>query len=397
MEQEIKVLLIEDSPSDALLIKHQLQKVGDYRMMVAIANRLEPAIARLSRDRFDVVLSDLGLPDSNGPATFMRIQEAFPRIPLVVLTGADDEAAGVEAIRRGVQDYLVKGTGDGKTIARSIRYAIERKQAEADLQEKNAELALANRELESFSYSVAHDLRNPLNGILACSALLDDEKDLGMTDEQRTAVAHIVQGAHRMSQIITDLLELSKITRHEVRREPVDHLPYQTNFTGAMGRRLAEHFGISEAQLQDRLGNHLLRVDLSHTRPRNTDGSVEYDWWGAGWDTRTEGYWHSFAPLANSLDLDGYAWPDPDAKDLLEKAHQAISSQGAEYFVVPNFGMCLYERAWSLRGFDALLMDMADRPEWVEQLLRSQLYATQRGRFGRTAPDDERARRARRT
>jgi uroporphyrinogen decarboxylase len=166
---------------------------------------------------------------------------------------------------------------------------------------------------------------------------------------------------------------LNSLTRKErmrraLRREPVDHLPYQTNFTGAMGRRLAEHFGISEAQLQDRLGNHLLRVDLSHIRQRNADGSIEHDWWGAGWDTRTEGYWHSFAPLADSLDLDCYAWPDPDAKDLLEKANKAISAQGAEYFVVPNFGMCLFERAWSLRGFDAFLMDMAERPEWVEQL-----------------------------
>ena len=156
--------------------------------------------------------------------------------------------------------------------------------------------------------------------------------------------------------------------RRALLREPVDHLPYQTNFTGAMGRRLAEHFGISEGQLQDRLGNHLLRLDVLHIRQRNADGSIEYDWWGAGWDTRTEGYWHSFAPLANSLDLDGYAWPDPGAKDLLENAHKAITTRGTEYFVAPNFGMCLFERAWSLRGFDALLMDMAERPEWVEQL-----------------------------
>jgi uroporphyrinogen decarboxylase len=166
----------------------------------------------------------------------------------------------------------------------------------------------------------------------------------------------------------SDSLTRKERMRRALRREPVDHLPYQTNYTGAMGRRMAQYFGIAEAQLHDRLGNHLLRVDLSHTRPRSADGSVEYDWWGAGWDTRTEGYWHSFAPLAESLDLDSYAWPDPDAKDLLEKARQAISAQGSEYFVVPNFGMCLYERAWSLRGFDALLMDMADRPEWVEQL-----------------------------
>lgn len=156
--------------------------------------------------------------------------------------------------------------------------------------------------------------------------------------------------------------------RRALRREPVDHLPCQTNFTGLMGRRLAEHFGVPVAKLQDRLGNHLLRLDISHTRQTNADGAIEYDWWGAGWDTRTEGYWHSFAPLADRLDLNGYAWPNPDQTDLLKDAYNAISTQGAEYFVVPNFGMCLFERAWSLRGFDALLMDMAESPEWVEDL-----------------------------
>ena len=170
------------------------------------------------------------------------------------------------------------------------------------------------------------------------------------------------------TRIVRNSLTRKERMRRALRREPVDHLPCQTNFTGAMGRQMAEHFGISEAQLQDRLGNHLLRLDVSHVRQRNADGSIEFDWWGAGWDTRTEGYWHSFAPLADSLDLDGYAWPDPDATDLLGKAHQTISAQGAEYFIAPNFGMCLFERAWSLRGFDALLMDMAERTEWVEQL-----------------------------
>ena len=135
-----------------------------------------------------------------------------------------------------------------------------------------------------------------------------------------------------------------------------------------MGLRLAEHFGIPVAQLPERLGNHLMRLDVSHSRQTNADGSIEYDWWGAGWDTRTEGYWHAFAPLAESLDLEGYAWPDPDATGLLKKAQETISAQGKEYFLAPNFGMCLFERAWSLRGFNALLMDMADRPEWVEEL-----------------------------
>ncbi|HEY3439316.1 MAG TPA: uroporphyrinogen decarboxylase family protein [Paludibaculum sp.] len=157
--------------------------------------------------------------------------------------------------------------------------------------------------------------------------------------------------------------------RRALRREPIDRLPVQTNYTSAMGRRLAEHFGVPLAQVPERLGNHLLRVDVSYQKPTNDDGSVEYDWWGAGWDTRTEGYWHSFSPLATSLDLDSYAWPDPDAPELLAAAKRIIERDGAEYFVAPNLGMCLFERAWSLRGFDALLMDMADRPEWVEDLL----------------------------
>ena len=95
-----------------------------------------------------------------------------------------------------------------------------------------------------------------------------------------------------------------------LRREPVDRIPTQSNYTRLMGRLLSEHFGIAEAQLPERLGNHLLRVDLDCPRRTNADGSIEFDWWGAGWDTRTEGYWHAFSPLKDSLDLDRYAWPD---------------------------------------------------------------------------------------
>ena len=112
-----------------------------------------------------------------------------------------------------------------------------------------------------------------------------------------------------------------------------------------------------------------MRVDVDHARRTSADGSIEFDWWGAGWDTRTEGYWHAFSPLKDSLDLDGYAWPDPDAAGLLGAAEQTLARCGESHFVVPNLGMCLFERAWSLRGFDALLMDMLERSEWVEDLL----------------------------
>ena len=168
-----------------------------------------------------------------------------------------------------------------------------------------------------------------------------------------------------------------------LRREPVDRLPTQSNYTGKMGRLLSAHFGIAEAELPERLGNHLLRVDIDHPRRTNADGSVEFDWWGAGWDTRTEGYWHAFSPLKDSLDLDRYPWPDPNDAAILGAAERTILRNADNYFIAPNLGMCLFERAWSLRGFDALLMDMLERPEWVEELLDriTQIQVTLARRF----------------
>ena len=124
-----------------------------------------------------------------------------------------------------------------------------------------------------------------------------------------------------------------------LRREPVDRLPVQTNYTAKMGQILAEHFGVPIEELPDRLDNHLLRVDISYPRPVNEDGTIEFDWWGAGWDTRTEGYWHSFAPLKESYDLDRLVWPDPEAAGLLDEALRTIATRGANHFVAPNLGM----------------------------------------------------------
>ena len=181
----------------------------------------------------------------------------------------------------------------------------------------------------------------------------------------------------------TDTLSKKERVLRALRREPVDRLPTQSNYTRAMGRLLSGHFGITEAELPQRLGNHLMRVDLDYTRSGNSDGSIEYDWWGAGWDTRTEGYWHAFSPLKDSLDLDRYHWPDPANPALLRTAQETILQHGNDYFVAPNLGMCLFERAWSLRGFDSLLMDMVERTEWVEELLDriTEIQLTLAGRF----------------
>lgn len=158
-------------------------------------------------------------------------------------------------------------------------------------------------------------------------------------------------------------------TRRALWREPVDRLPVQVNYTPAMGRKLAEHFGISLDEMPARLDNHLLRLDLSYPKHSGAEGGTVLDWWGAGWSAETEGYWPTHAPLAETMDLAGFDWPDPDAPDLLAEAERALAADQGARFVVPNFGFALFERAWSLRGFDQLLMDMLTETAWVEELL----------------------------
>ena len=158
-------------------------------------------------------------------------------------------------------------------------------------------------------------------------------------------------------------------TRRALAGEPVDRLPTHVNYTAAMGQKLADWFHVPVSELDARLDNHLLRVDIAYVQRLAEDGRVAFDWWGAGWSTETEGYWHSWAPLAECTDLDRFAWPDPNDPALLDGAVQTIKTDDQDRFVIANFGFALFERAWSLRGFDALLIDMMDRPVWVEALL----------------------------
>jgi uroporphyrinogen decarboxylase len=147
--------------------------------------------------------------------------------------------------------------------------------------------------------------------------------------------------------------------RRALRHEPVDRLPTQINYTVRMGEKLAAYFGVAVNDLPVWLDNHLVRVDLSYPERLSEDGSSRFDWWGAGHDTRQQGYFIRSSPLRETKDLEAFAWPDPEQADLLERAKQTIESYGQEYFIAPNLGFALFERAWSLRGLEQFLIDLA--------------------------------------
>ena len=130
----IRVLLIEDNPADARLIEVLLEGVRIARFTLRWEDHLEEGLARLAGNNdFDAVLLDLSLPDSQGLDTILNVRAQAPEIPLVVLTGQDDESLGLSAVQRGAQDYLVKGHADGNLMARCLLYSIERQRTQAAL------------------------------------------------------------------------------------------------------------------------------------------------------------------------------------------------------------------------------------------------------------------------
>jgi DNA-binding NarL/FixJ family response regulator len=126
--ERLRVLLIEDHPGDARLIRALLAEVPDLGWQLTHVDRLATALPLLAAGAVDVVLLDLSLPDAHGLATVERVQAIAPDTPIVVLTGLDDEATGLRAVQAGAQDYLVKNQVSGELLARAVRYARERRQ-----------------------------------------------------------------------------------------------------------------------------------------------------------------------------------------------------------------------------------------------------------------------------
>ena len=121
----LQVLLVEDSASDAALLQESILSSGVKDLSVSVVQSLHESVDHLKNNRIDATLLDLSLPDSSGLETVRRFRNICSDMSVVVLTGMDDEKTGIEAVRMGAQDYLVKGQADGRLIARAVRYAIE--------------------------------------------------------------------------------------------------------------------------------------------------------------------------------------------------------------------------------------------------------------------------------
>ncbi|SMF05521.1 Histidine kinase-, DNA gyrase B-, and HSP90-like ATPase [Trinickia caryophylli] len=166
----IEILLVEDSPTDALLIGEALADIGEFEHRLTHAELLADALAHTEATRFDVVLLDLGLPDAQGIATFQAFHCVAPDVPVLVLTGLDDTSVGFAAIQEGAQDYLLKKAIEAPVLARAIRYAIERHRAAAALRASREELQRLSTYIEHIREEektrIARELHDDLGQLL---------------------------------------------------------------------------------------------------------------------------------------------------------------------------------------------------------------------------------------
>jgi signal transduction histidine kinase len=223
------ILLIEDDPSDALLIREMLRESKSASFHLEVVDRLSHGVRRAIEQKWDALLLDLTLPDSGGLATFLRAHESAPAIPILVLSGLHDEKLALQAVQAGAQDYLIKDEIDSPLLVRSIRYAVERGRAERERttllareREARAAAEAANNIKDQFLATLSHELRTPINAIVGWSRLLKAGKlDPGGVAR---ALDVIDRNAQIQVQLIDDLLDVGRIVAGSLRLclEPVD-------------------------------------------------------------------------------------------------------------------------------------------------------------------------------
>ena len=221
------ILLVEDNLADAYLLVEMLEQTDEQQWQIVQAKRLSIALEYLRESNFSIVLLDLSLPDSKGLNTVTQIQSAAQDLPIVVLTGTDDQELALQAVALGAQDYLVKGEITTEVLVRAIRYAIERGRILKQLQESERRTLMAlekERELNQlkskFVSMVSHEFRTPMTTIRLCAEKLKGDNPQ-LTTERRSQYFGLMQGSiSDMLQLLDEVLLLARTEAGGLKYEP---------------------------------------------------------------------------------------------------------------------------------------------------------------------------------
>ncbi len=248
-EKTLQVLLVEDNAEDALLVRTMFRREKSESFELTHLSRMSDALAHLSKSSVDIVLLDMGLPDGHGIETVRRTRAVAPGVPIIVLTGLNDEVLAAQAMKEGAHDYLIKGQIENRALPRALRHAIERNrmQTETDL------IRIQQIQFkDEFLSHVSHELRSPLTAIYQFVTILADGLAGELNGEQREYLEIVLRNVKQLHSMINDLLEVTRVQAGKlmiaVQRTSVhDAIIYAANTlqgaAAAKGIKLASEMG----------------------------------------------------------------------------------------------------------------------------------------------------------
>jgi signal transduction histidine kinase len=213
----LQVLLVEDNAGDARLIREMFINERPDSFELTHLLRMSEAEIHLAQGGVDIVLLDMGLPDGHGLDTVRRAHTVAPDVPLIVLTGLDDEALAADALKEGAQDYLIKGQIENRALPRALRHAIERHrmQKEADL------IRIHQLQFkDEFLSHVSHELRSPLSAIRQFVTILLDGLAGELKPQQHEYMGIVLKNVNQLRSMINDLLEVTRAQAGKLTMEP---------------------------------------------------------------------------------------------------------------------------------------------------------------------------------
>jgi signal transduction histidine kinase len=206
-QKNLHVLVVEDNTADAVLLRQMFQKEATDSFHLVHLKTLAEALVHLEKGETDIVLLDLGLPDGHGIDTIRRVKAIAPELPVIVLTGLEDEVLAARAMKEGAQDYLIKGQIENRALPRALRHAVERHrlQTETDLI-RNQQLMLK----DEFLSHVSHELRSPLTAIYQFATIMADGLAGELSSDQSDSIRIILKNSRQLEFMIDDLLEVTR-------------------------------------------------------------------------------------------------------------------------------------------------------------------------------------------
>ncbi len=215
--QKVEVLLVDDDPGDSELVRQML--TDDFT--VDVVNHLASVMGQL-KQRYDVLILDLNLPDSQGYDTFEAVENMSGEVPVIVLTSNSDRKLAMKAMSHGAQDYLFKETINAEVMVRSIRYAIERNKLVQEQKVITRELQRSNAELQQFVYVASHDLQEPLRMVTSYLSLMERTFKHQLDPKAKEYIDYAMEGGNRMRELINDVLAYSRVDTQGKKFAPVD-------------------------------------------------------------------------------------------------------------------------------------------------------------------------------